>query len=80
MEQRILCAIPWHIQAQQVQGKGRCCFISLASFHDRVTLGEGKAVDVVCLDFSKTFDTVFFSMLLEKLDGWRGPREWRGMS
>lgn len=37
-------------------------------------------MNVVCLDFNKAFDTVFFSTLLEKLDGWRGPREWQGMS
>ena len=30
-------------------------------------VNEGKAVDVVCLDFSKTFNTVFHSILLVKL-------------
>ncbi|KAJ7413009.1 RNA-directed DNA polymerase from mobile element jockey-like protein [Willisornis vidua] len=30
-------------------------------------VNEGKAVDVVCLDFTGTFDTVSHKMLLEKL-------------
>ena len=32
-------------------------------------MDEGKAIDVVCLDFSKAFDTVSCSFLLEKLAG-----------
>ena len=41
---------------------------NLISFYDLVTrlMDEGKAVDVVYLDF-KAFDTVSHSILLEKL-------------
>jgi len=49
--------------------KGRSCLTNLISFYDQVTnlVDEGKAVDVIYLDFSKVFDTVSHNIVLEKL-------------
>jgi len=49
--------------------KGRSCLTNLISVYDQVTclVDEEKAVEVVYLVFSKAFDTVPHSILLEKL-------------
>ncbi|GAB0177640.1 mitochondrial enolase superfamily member 1 [Grus japonensis] len=76
MEQFILGIIFKHVEEKKVivsgqHGftKGKSCLTNLIAFYDGMTswVDEGRAVDVVYLNFSKAFDTVSYNILTGKL-------------
>jgi len=76
MEQLILDIIIKQVEenkairsSQQGFTKGKSCLTNLIAFYDGMTgwVDEGRAVDVVYLDFSKAFDTVSHNTLTGNL-------------
>ena len=76
MEELILDVIITQVEEKKVVRssqhgftKGKSCFTNLIAFYDGMTgwVDEGRAVDVVYLNFSKAFDTVSHNILLGKL-------------
>lgn len=79
MEIILLKSISKHMKDKLIRSslhrimKGKSCLVNLLAFYSEVTnlLNERRVVDVICFDFSKTFNTVSRNILLGKVMKYR---------
>ena len=71
MEQVLLEHISRHMKEKKSTGlrEGKSHLTYSMGFYDKMTgfVVEARAVDVICTDFSKAFDTLSYSILVPRL-------------